>query len=182
MDMSTQVLKIMEWADEKGIGKDGYVETQLAKSTEENAELQHAVAKNEINRKNTGIEITDKNLLDIEDAIGDIFVTLVTTVYAKLKDKDLVLKAFRRACKENYCLNKMYKSDIILYAKKFDMDFWKNSMELIGGSDHILYHYIKFLRQVSYTYNTYLTNCVEIAYNTIKNRRGKTVNGEFVKE
>ena len=182
MDMTTQVIKIIEWADEKGIGKDGFVEMQLTKSTEENAELQHAIAKNEVNRKLTGADITEDNLLDIKDAIGDIFVTLVTSVYAQLKDKDLVLKTFSRACKENYSLHKYSINDIILYAKRYDADFWYNRVQYAGGNNLTLYHYIKFLRKVAHTYNTYLTDCVELAYNTIKNRQGKTVNGEFVKD
>lgn len=182
MDMTTQVLKIMEWADEKGIGKDGYVETQLTKSTEENAELQHAIAKNAVNRKITGIEITDSNLLDIKDALGDIFVTLVTTIYAKLKDKDAVLKVFRKACKENYALYHMSWIRIIVDSKSLDSKFFMSVYNFGNDIETTLHTYVKFLRQVAYSYNVYLADCVDLAYNTIKNRKGKTVNGEFVKD
>lgn len=90
---------IILWAHNKGILPDGQPLAQLEKTEEEVAELREA--------------IETKNLAEVKDALGDIFVTL--TIQAKL---------------------------------------WDLGME----------------------------ECVEHAYNIIKKRTGKMVNGKFVKD
>lgn len=55
--------KVIAWAEEKGIFTDSEPEKQLGKTLEELMELMAAVH--------------DKNLEEIQDAIGDIIVTLI---------------------------------------------------------------------------------------------------------
>lgn len=45
----------------------------------------------------------------------------------------------------------------------------------IGGT-------VSWLLDIAHTYDTTLEECVELAYNEIKNRKGKVVDGVFVKE
>ena len=42
--------------------------------------------------------------------------------------------------------------------------------------------YIEFLDFTAKTYNLELTDCIELAYNTISKRKGKMIDGSFVKE
>lgn len=41
---------------------------------------------------------------------------------------------------------------------------------------------VQWLMDIAHTYGTTLKECVELAYNEIKNRKGKMIDGMFVKE
>ena len=69
------VIPIIDWAKEKGILEKGDLAMQLEKSREENAELTEAITKYENGNKDA--------LIEIKDAIGDVYVTLV--IATKLK-------------------------------------------------------------------------------------------------
>ena len=69
------VIPIIEWANERGLNKTEFLPMQLEKSREENAELTKAITKYENGNKDA--------LIEIKDAIGDVYVTLV--IAARLK-------------------------------------------------------------------------------------------------
>ena len=46
----------------------------------------------------------------------------------------------------------------------------------------MIYLYVRFLNNVANFYNLKLTDCIEYAYNTISKRKGKMIDGSFVKE
>lgn len=57
----------------------------------------------------------------------------------------------------------------------------------IGGETPFLYFYeiitiIGYLDDIAFLENTTLEECLNIAYNEIKNRKGKIINGKFVKD
>ncbi len=171
------VNKIIDWADERGLNKAEILPMQLEKSREENAELTQAIAKYELGNKDAVVEI--------KDAIGDIYVTLVVTLKL-LKQREIVLHAFRG-------INLWYSND------ELDTD-WNCFSELLRTTDTDLFKtfmkkekidiemhrtiilYINLLDAIAKKYNLELVECVDYAYNQIKNRTGKMIDGSFVKD
>ena len=169
--------KIIDWADERGLNKAEILPMQLEKSREENAELTQAIAKYELGNKDAVVEI--------KDAIGDIYVTLVVTLKL-LKQREIVLHAFRG-------INLWYSND------ELDTD-WNCFSELLRTTDTDLFKtfmkkekidiemhrtiilYINLLDAIAKKYNLELVECVDYAYNQIKNRTGKMIDGSFVKD
>ena len=47
---------------------------------------------------------------------------------------------------------------------------------------HNLVHAVAYLKSISKTLNYDFTDCFELAYNEIKDRKGKWIDGSFVKE
>ena len=78
--------KIIDWADERGLNKVEILPMQLEKSREENAELTQAITKYELGNKDA--------IVEIKDAIGDIYVTLVVA-FKLLKPRDTVYYTFK---------------------------------------------------------------------------------------
>lgn len=169
--------KIIDWADERGLNKIEFLPMQLEKSREENAELTQAIAKYELGNKDA--------IVEIKDAIGDIYVTLVVTLKL-LKQREIVLHAFRG-------IHLWYSND------ELDTD-WNCFSELLRTTDTDLFKtfmkkekidiemhrtiilYINLLDAIAKKYNLELVECVDYAYNQIKNRTGKMIDGSFVKD
>lgn len=150
--------KIIEWAKERGIDKNGTMEGQIIKTVEEISELIKGICKDDINL--------------IKDSIGDVYVTLVVGNMLSQKSID-IYKAVRKEEK--------YYED---YGSKRLEDKYKEKIRLLKcvseGMNYILsYLYyekttinriISRLLDVTLTYGTTLEECVEIAYNKIKNQ------------
>jgi hypothetical protein len=98
--------------------------------------------------------ILKNNIKDQKDAIGDIFVVL-TILEAQLNtefETNHIAHALKSVL---YNLTKIIESPIIF-----------------AGN----------LKNISKKLNHDLRDCANIAYNQIKNRKGKTINGTFIKE
>ena len=151
---------VIKWAKEKGILQNGTPYKQLLKTGEEILELLHA--------------IEDNNLDEIEDAIGDIVVTLI--IYAEMK---------KIPCKRDF-KNHSFKADdtavhrlvtdysVLLQTEKFG----KSLKPIIDMHEMMM---IK-LHRIACKYNFNIWECLQSAYNVIKNRKGKMINGTFVKD
>ena len=151
---------VIKWADKKGILQNGTPYKQLLKTGEEILELLHA--------------IEDNNLDEIEDAIGDIVVTLI--IYAEMK---------KITCKRDF-KNYSFKADdtaahrlvtdysVLLQTEKFG----KSLKPIIDMHEMMM---IK-LHRIACKYNLNIWECLQSAYNVIKNRKGKMINGTFVKD
>lgn len=151
---------VIKWADKKGILQNGTPYKQLLKTGEEILELLHA--------------IEDNNLDEIEDAIGDIVVTLI--IYAEMK---------KITCKRDF-KNYSFKADdtaahrlvtdysVLLQTEKFG----KSLKPIIDMHEMMM---IK-LHHIACKYNFNIWECLKTAYNVIKNRNGKMINGTFVKD
>lgn len=162
--------KIIEWAKEREIDKNGTVEGQVIKTVEEMSELIKGICKDDIDL--------------IKDSIGDVYVTLVIGNMLSQKSID-IYKAVRK--------QEEYYED---YGSKRFEDEYQEKIRLLKcvseGMDYILsYQYyekitisviISRLLDVTLTYGTTLEECVELAYNEIKDRKGKMIDGMFVKE
>ena len=162
---------IQEWAKERGIFDKSTLFDQLLKTHEEVGELIKACYDN------------DKPA--IQDAIGDVLVTLINYCYKEridvLEQINDVLTFERKRGNSNVVLalniqdslNRLMHGNFILIG--------------IGGETPFLYIYeiitmIGYLDDIAFLESTTLEECLNIAYNEIKNRTGKMINGKFVKD
>ena len=121
----------------------------------------------------------------IQDAIGDVMVTLINYCY---KERIDVLEQI------NDVLNferKRADSKVVLALDTQDSlnRLMHANFRLlgIGGETPFLYFYeiitiIGYLDDIAFLENTTLEECINIAYNEIKNRKGKIINGKFIKD
>lgn len=161
--------KIEQWAIERELDKKGTVEGQLTKTAEEAAELIIGISKGK------------KEI--IKDSIGDIYVTLVV---GNMLDRELDFD------KLNITSCKMFDEILPELPKQKDEDnrqaFIFCMASLITSS--LEHGYRKDILEIGITnlmgaataYELDFVNCVESAYKEISNRKGKMVNGTFVKE
>lgn len=158
---------IQEWAKERGIFDKSTAFDQLLKTHEEVGELIKACYDN------------DKPA--VQDAIGDVMITLINYCYMidgdavsffgkyKKTTDDKYAKAIYTSLTINETLSELMRSACIYKIRISD------SISL----------YISLIFDCLYTladlYNTTIEECLNIAYNEIKNRTGKMINGKFVK-
>ena len=171
------VERIIDWADERGLNKAEILPMQLEKSREENAELTQAITKYELGNKDA--------IVEIKDAIGDVYVTLVVALKL-LNQREVVLHTFR---------------GIFLWHSHDELETnWTSFLELLRTTDTDLFKtfikekkefmeiyrmiilYVNLLDAIAKKYNLELVECVDYAYNQIKNRTGKMIDGSFVKD
>ena len=163
---------IQEWAKERGIFDKSTPFDQLLKTHEEVGELIKACYDN------------DKPA--IQDAIGDVLVTLINYCYKKKID---VLEQI------NDVLNigdetKEDKVILSLYTLR-ELSSLMNSTFITMGRTYeeqpktIFFNFsyiIYYLNNIAILENTTLEECLNLAYNEIKDRTGRMINGKFVKD
>lgn len=168
-----ELIKLIEqWAIDRGLDKNGTVEGQLIKTAEEVAELIIAISKN--------------NVKDIKDAIGDVFVTLVvgnllSGCWESDKMSDFTLQLSHR--KKDLTPGDKFRLFKVLSADLKELMFERDSFWIKEGySTGAVGQTICTLFWVSNYYKLNLTDCVESAYNEIAGRKGRVIDGTFVKE
>lgn len=157
-------LKILveSWADKKGILEHGTPAKQLLKTLEEITELHTA--------------IEDDNLEEIIDAIGDVVVTLI--IYAKMKNITLFphgsqdLSDSKGMAQDPYFL--LDNCNKLMQLEKFTND----SVEKY----HTIQMMLFLLNQIANRFNLKVWECLHSAYKVISGRKGKMVNGVFIKD
>lgn len=156
---------IIDWAKERELDIKGTVEAQSIKTVEELSELIKAICKD--------------NKEDIIDSIGDVYVTLVI---GNMLDKATMMDFLQeemnllfddKAIKECRKLNKRYKLKKLGEFIPVVLNYKYTSVVVRD----LTYQ----LTKIAYSYKLDFTECVESAYNTIKDRKGKLVNGTYVK-
>ena len=171
------IYKITDWAEIRGLNRSEFLPMQLEKSREENAELTQAITKYELGNKDA--------IVEIKDAIGDIYVTLVVA-FKLLKPVETVYYAFR---------------SIVLWHSKYELETsWTSFSGLLRKMDNNLYEtfikeekvdeelfrilitFVNLIDGIAKKYGLELVECVDYAYNQIKNRTGKMIDGSFVKD
>lgn len=145
--------KIENWAEERGIYDVPDHYKQLLKLGEEFSELLVA-----INKKDTQ---------EMKDAIGDMFVCIVNVgKILNINILDLVIEEPNKKYEINsvsiYAVNALMCTD---NKNALNLKLLVNILQ--GFCNHLK---IDFLE------------CVDLAWNTIKNRKGRMVNGKFVRE
>jgi len=152
--------KIIQWGKEKGLHNTDDSTKQLLYAMSEVGELAQSMAKEE----------TDK----IHDAIGDIGVCLINAMTIdNIQDVQL---------SKHIDINRALeiKPGITYYCNLSQI-----ILQIMRQNKKITYDYqVAFvvLNQIAILYNSTFMQCLQIAYNEIKNRKGKNINGVFVKE
>lgn len=168
--MQQTVRDIEQWAKDRKIDKEGSLDGQSLKTCEELAELIIAINKD------------DREL--IKDGIGDVFVTLV--VGNLLKDYE-PMTAICAMQEEFY--QKFTASEVPKQGQEKKIEQIKDLSQLLYLSirepmyfNRALNGAIAILIEIARSYGLTLHYCACCAYNEIKDRKGKMVDGSFVKE
>lgn len=148
---------IIDWAKERELDIKGTIEAQAIKTVEELSELIKAICK-------------DKKE-DIIDGIGDVYVTLVIgNMFKRQRDLDPMF------AKRNVLGSSNKESMLRVLANIIDLTL-KEPYE-----EQTILYTMKDLHIVCKFYDLDFVECVESAYNTIKNRHGKLIDGMYVKD
>lgn len=163
---------ILDWAEERNLLTQGDVFMQLEKSREENSELTKAITKYE--KGNT--QAYD----EIKDAIGDVYVTLV--VASEIHGLP-VYEIFKSVEFDEYdSYHWQYYTNLL---RVYDWELYLSCVNKDSpryNTPATLSNYVDFLNSVAVEYNFTLVECIDYAYNQIKERTGKIVDGTFVKD
>ena len=163
--MKERIEKICSWSDEKGLTEHGIMNKQFLKIKEEIEELR--------------VAIEDENLLEIKDAIGDIFVTLIVAKQMENKDYEKVQRSIYGYYIDRKINN--YKKDAykFLIADFEELSFVRKDSNYV--SNKIVNSMIGTLYVVAKSYDMELLDCVDFAYEVIRKRKGAMIDGSFVK-
>lgn len=161
MELKELITKIEQWAIDRELDKKATIEAQSIKTAEEMAELIIGISKNNIDL--------------IKDSIGDVFVTLVVgNMIDEKHDMEEMYKMTLDNLKEEITEHKSYQ---IIALNGIMMGILADKYE----ETRILYSLGNIMGNAK-IYNLDFIDCVESAYNEIKDRKGVTKNGCFVKE
>lgn len=157
--------KIISWARWRDLHKKGTVDGQAIKTAEEVAELIIGLSKDD----------KDK----IVDSIGDVYVTLV--VGNLIQGKADFEKAFKRAEIDSKNTVGHYgapdKAEQII-----NLMMATKEVLILGYTTHTISFLLMVIMIVAGENQLNLKNCVESAYEEIKGRKGRIIDGTFVKE
>lgn len=155
--MKELILKIEQWAEDRNIIEGSKPIDQAMKLFSEFGELADHVGNNEISK--------------IPDDIGDVFVVL--TIMCKQMDYN-ILEAFR------YEYTTCDTKTAVKYLAERLSSFVSEASNYIVSDE--LSDAIGYLAFIASTNGFDFVNCVEEAYNDIKDRKGVLFNGVFIKE
>ena len=156
------IILVKRWAHRKGILEHGTPAKQLIKTLEEIMELHTA--------------IEDYNLKEIEDAIGDVVVTLI--IYAEMKNITLFphgsqdLSDSKGIAQDPYSL--LDNCNKLMLLEKFT----NYSTEKY----HTIQMMLFLLNQIANRFDLKVWECLHSAYKVISKRKGEMVNGTFIKD
>ena len=173
--------KVEQWAKDRNLDT-VEARTQYTKLTEEQGELGLAIDINNIDGDS-----------GVKDSLGDYQVTLI--IYCLIRGIDLKGKIEKQG--DFWAVN----DDLEQFEKEHDVELFKvkdefiyltyQSSQMIGkynrnkGVIEEHKHAIRIMEhlyQIAKKYNTTLEETLEMAYNEIKDRKGKMIDGVFVKE
>lgn len=167
--MKQKIANVEQWFADRGIIENSTPLKQALKTSEEVLELQNA--------------IIDNDLEEIKDAIGDIQVTLIGICL------QLGLDFYNDVATDFNELKKTLDStdafdlshSIEEYITYFKICFYKQTnIEQLTYITCLKFVLIQ-LQTIGETYNLTLEQCLQSAYDVIKKRKGKMINGQFVK-
>lgn len=159
---------IQEWAKERKIYEELTPFEELLKTHEEVGELIKACYDN------------DKTA--IQDAIGDVLVTLINYCYMVEQDVERIIEHVLTD-KQGHSSNvwSAISIEVLLCDLLRNEDYGRKWLTISAPYSR-LYYMIFNLNHIAFLENTTLEECLNIAYNEIKNRTGKMINGKFVKD
>lgn len=155
---STYQPLVIQWAEERNILAVATPKKQLLKTYEEIGELLEA--------------IEDNNLPEIQDAIGDVIISLI--VYSKMEKISLSEYETKRI------------PEILPYAIKDStcalLEYFNGLYHELGLKKYGISKIFEELCKIGVFYDLKIWDCLESAYHVIKDRKGKISNGQFVKD
>lgn len=161
--MDKLIEMVNAWAKERGLDKVD-ARTQYTKLIEEQGELAKAIMQKNVEG--------DSGVLD---SIGDYQVTLI--IYCLIRDIHI---AFWKTVinPKNFAVETIYMNLVSTSAKiiaSYNKGLVTNEIRNIENT-------FQLLSLVAGKYDTTLEDTLELAYNEIKDRKGRLVNGVFIKE
>lgn len=168
------VTRIIGWAKDREIKEKGRLTKQLLKSDEENSELQNAIESYENGNKDA--------LIQIKDSIGDIYVTLVVSTYLVSERPYLTFRKIKTSKHSSVSIGWLYFIRELKTQDRLLFDVFTNTEATFIDIEVRLSSYINFLEMVAQTYGLELVECIKYAYDTISKRKGKMIDGTFIKE
>lgn len=143
--------KIIEWAREKDLIKLENAPKQRLKLIEECGELASAILKNNVELQ--------------KDAVGDIFVVILILAEQLQENLDPI--------------SAINQAEETKPANINEIPIWSFISLICGNND--CYDNTMYLKCISIQLDLDLTECANLAWNEIKDRKGNTINGTFLK-
>lgn len=153
---------VRQWANNRGLIEGGSVMTQKVKLFEEFGELCRAVIKNDIK--------------ELKDAIGDCIVVIINMYAIKKVNVEEFIKYNEDMLIE--CDNKPISMMCLLMHTMNQL----SDDESVENGRYYIEDVLTTLAQLTIHYDTNLVECLDLAYNEIKDRKGKmSADGSFIK-
>lgn len=166
--MRELIEKVIEWAKERELDKKATVDAQKVKTVEEATELIIGICKNDLDL--------------IKDSIGDVMVTLIIGSMLEGASVEWIDKRISYSIRDR-------EKDILDKRERGNQGTYEVAVSVMGMFDSetkkyktILRYFSRQLALIAYYYHTTVEECLAFAYEEIKNRKGKMVDGMFVKE
>lgn len=152
--MKDLIIDVEQWFVKRDLDKND-PSKQVLKLSEEMGELIEGIVKNNVDL--------------IKDAVGDMMVVMIGYV---LQRDDLEFDFSKNyGITMNSAENCYYEISQNVYYLNYN----------VGNAGNVLENVMQYLNTIAYHYGTSLQSCLKLAYDEIENRRGKTINGIFVK-
>lgn len=166
--MKELVQKVKQWGIDRGLDKVGHL-AQAKYTLKETAELLDAYA--------------DSDIDAINDAIGDILVTLIVGASNDKYTYELFTRDLYSCDDEVFKVETSTERSIDDLLLKVTSLLFKK--ERIGMDYYLCAHALNrvlFVINRDLNQKLSLQDCLQLAYNEIKDRMGKKVNGQFIKD
>ena len=159
---------IQEWAKEREIYEQLTPFDELLKTHEEVGEL---------------IKVCyDKNRPVIQDAIGDVMVTMINYCYfIELDAIKYIKQAVDLSVTGYYTISYVINAHNAL-GRLISLYVWNEGKEISKPSGLRVFSILHYLNGIAHLEGTTLEECLNLAYNEIKNRKGKIINRKFIKD
>jgi hypothetical protein len=160
---------IHQWAKERGIFDKSTPFNQLLKTHEEVGELIKACY--------------DDDRPAIQDAIGDVMVTLINYCYFRKENFNTIFINSLSLKHNTYedCVSLALSANKLLI-ELLNSEYRMSKHNYTGNCyTHILY-IVKYLNNIAELEGTTLEACLNLAYNEIKDRKGRIINRKFIKD
>lgn len=160
--------KIAQWAKDRNLILGSTPQKQFIKLMEEFGELCAGIARNDKEK--------------IKDSIGDCGVVVVILIEQLNSDNLGIITAYKAAdySTENSEFICLRASKVLGDASSYLM--YMTSSESKSRLVNILLRFIYYISKIALNFESNFESCLTLAYNEIKDRKGRMIGGVFVKE
>jgi NTP pyrophosphatase (non-canonical NTP hydrolase) len=160
--MKERISDVIKWGDERGITFSANIQAQALKVVEEIGETVEACHNNDTE--------------EVMDGIGDSLVTLI--LLSKQVEYDFEISLLYLSAKPFFKKNECLVNLCIFNGRLCKAVLKSYRGEIVKNIENL----VCVLFDLAYHYNTSLEECLDLAWEEIKDRKGKTVAGTFIKE